>query len=124
MVVLSNHRLGPRVELLVSDTVASAMFREVASAARPYAASRWEVELVRWLEQQAARADSFGLDVGDIAWTRDHFESQRQFVLDALWRAAVTGPHRMMLERWRELIEAHPAASVQVGRRWNWHPTA
>jgi hypothetical protein len=122
MVVLSNHRLGGTFELLVADAVASAMFRAVADAARSNARSRWELELVRWLDQQAGRSASFELDVGEIAWTRDHFAAQRQFVIDAIGRAGTE--HRAMLERWAALIEAHPASSVQVGRRWIWRATA
>lgn len=124
MVVLSNHRLGPRCELLVAHTVATAMFRAVADAARSSAESRWEIELVRWLDQQGTRPASFELDVGDIAWTRDHFPAQRAFVIESIARAAASTEHAAMLGRWRELIEAHPAASVQVGRRWTWRATA
>ena len=41
MVVFSNQRLGPRAELLVSDSVAAEMLRATAEAARPYAEARW-----------------------------------------------------------------------------------
>jgi hypothetical protein len=123
MVVLSNHRLGPSSELLVSDDVARMMLKATAAAARPLAEARWELELVLWLE---ARADlgAHVLDVGDIAWTPDHFEPQRRFLVDAISRAKSTLPHALAFDRWRLLIEAHPADSVQVGRRWQWQPTA
>lgn len=123
MVVFSNHRLGPSAELLVSDNVAAAVLRATAAAARPFAEARWELELVLWLE---ARADGRAqiLDVADIAWTPDHFELQRRFLIDAIARAAATGDHAVAFDRWRRLIEAHPAESVQVGRRWQWQPTA
>jgi hypothetical protein len=145
MLVLSNLRLGPGAELLVSDDVARTILRSVAGAAAPFAQARWEHELVRWLEM---RADAIGerstgpdgmstlrreahasspvgvLDVGQIAWTPDHFETQRRFLLDAIGRAAGRGEHTLVLDRWRGQIEAHPADSVQVGRRWQWQPTA
>jgi hypothetical protein len=122
MIVFSNHRLGPAAELLVSLEVAECMLRETADAARPSAAARWEVELVRWLDAHANRPD--GLDVGDIAWTPEHFEHQRQFLLEAIERAAAGSEHARALARWAGMIEAHPRDSVQVGRRWTWQPTA
>lgn len=155
MVVFSNRRLGPSAELLVSDDVARAMLGDTATAARPFAEARWEVELVLWLDRHsaslrdAARSSEAGpcgrramhiesapaatrqssrggyvLDVSDIAWTPDHFEAQRMFFTSAIMRAAAGTEHALAFDRWRRLIEAHPADSVQVGRRWLWQPTA
>lgn len=123
MVVFSNHRLGPSSELLVSDDVASTMLRATAEAARPFADARWEQELVRWLESRAGTR-GHDLDVAEIAWTPEHFERQRRFLIEAIGRALATTSHGPALERWRRMIEAHPADSVQVGRRWQWQPTA
>ena len=120
MVVLSNHRLGPTAELFVSREVAARALGEVAAAAGPAAEARWEHELVKWLERCAASGASF--DVSDIAWTPEHFEHQRHFLIDAVQRAAASSPHAHVLLRWRGLIEAHPRESVQVGRRWRWPP--
>jgi hypothetical protein len=119
MVVFSNHRLGPGAELFVSDDVAQTMLRETAAAARPFAEARWEVELVLWLDSRAD-AGAQMLDVGDIAWTPDHFATQRTFVIEAIQRAARCGEHALAFDRWRRMVEAHPADSVQVGRRWQW----
>jgi hypothetical protein len=58
--------------------------------------------------------------VGEIAWTPDHFDTQRQFLLEAIGRAAASSEHGSAFDRWRRLIEAHPRESVQVGRRWRW----
>lgn len=124
MVVFSNQRLGPGAELLVSDQVATELLRATAAAAAPFAEARWELELVRWLERRACRTPLTDLDVGEIAWTPDHFELQRRFLIEAIARAAECGDHPGAFDRWRRLIEAHPADSVQVGRRWNWQPTA
>jgi len=118
MVVLSNHRLGPTAELLVSREVAAQLLREVAAAAEPAAQARWEHELVTWLERCAASGTSF--DVSDIAWTPEHFERQRGFLVDAVQRAAAGSHHVRVLLRWRAMIEAHPRESVQVRRRWQW----
>lgn len=146
MVVFSNRRLGPSAELLVSDEVARTMLDRTAHAARPFAEARWELELVLWLDRRAMQIEStspafsgsaFGLaatrqssrgghviDVGDIAWTPDHFAGQREFLVSAIVRAAAATEHALAFDRWRRLIEAHPAESVQVGRRWCWQPTA
>jgi hypothetical protein len=120
MVVLSNHRLGPTAELLVSREVAAQALGEVAAAAGPAARARWEHELVAWLERCAASGASF--DVSDIAWTPEHFEHQRHFLVDAVQRAAASSLHARVLLRWRGFIDAHPRESVQVGRRWRWPP--
>jgi hypothetical protein len=119
MVVLSNRRLGPSSELLVSPEVAAELLRDVAAVAGPLAQARWEHELVTWLERCAA-AGRTSLDVSDIAWTPEHFERQRGFVLDAVRAAAAVSRHARALARWADMIEAHPRESVQVGRRWQW----
>jgi hypothetical protein len=123
MVVLSNHRLGPSAELMLADHVARAILRELAAAARDVAEARWEVELVRWLEWRA-ELPSHTLDVSEFAWTPEHFERQRQFLVDALARARQSSQHAPVLERWMHLIAAHPRESVVFGRRWQWEVTA
>jgi len=120
MIVFSNHRLGPASELLVSVEVAQGMLRETAVAASEAAADRWERELVRWLEDRAAVVGArTALDVGEVAWSPEHFERQRRFLIDAIETAAQRSPHARALGRWMAMIEAHPRNSVQVGRRWS-----
>jgi hypothetical protein len=121
MVVLSNRSVGAQAELLVSEDVATEMLLEIAAAARPLAAARWEQELVRWLEDHADPARS--VDAGEIAWTPDHFETQRRFVIEAIAHAADRSRHAAALDRWRRMIEAHPREAVQFGRRWQWRDT-
>lgn len=120
--MFSSRRLGPDSELVVSREVAGELLREVAAAAGPRARARWEHELVHWLERCAA-ARGTGIDVADIAWTPEHFEHQRRFVVEAIRCAEVGSRHGRALAIWRGMIEAHPRESVQVGRRWLW-PTA
>ena len=128
MLVLSNARLGPSVEIVVSNDVAAAMLQAVADAIRTRAEARWELELLRWLDERALAAGrttgTGSLDVSEIAWTRDHFDAQRWFVVDAVARAMIHSEHAAALERWRRMIEAHPRDCVQFGRRWSWHVTA
>ena len=119
MVVFSNHRLGPSAELLVSREGAADLLREVASAATPSAQARWEHELVTWLERCAAAGDTT-FDVSDIAWSPEHFERQRGFLIEAIRRAMPASRHGRALALWCGMIEAHPRESVQVGRRWQW----
>jgi len=116
MVVFSNHFLGPSAELLVSPEVASAMLRATARAARPFAEDRWERELVSWLEDCAATPNP--LDVADIAWSPDHFDMQRRFIIEAIGRAAEGSEHETALRRWAKLIETHPKHSVRFASRW------
>jgi len=119
MVVFSNHRLGPSAELFVSEEVARIVLSETVAAARPFAKARWELELVLWLDSRAGVGPQV-LDVGDIAWTPEHFATQRVFLIQAIQRASLCGEHGLVFDRWRRMIEAHPAESVQVGRRWQW----
>jgi hypothetical protein len=119
MVVFSNRQLGPSAELFVSDDVALTMLRETAAAARPFAEARWEVELTLWLDSRADLGSQV-LDVSDIAWTRDHFHDQQTFLIEAIQRGARCGEHALAFDRWRRMVEAHPADCVQVGRRWVW----
>ncbi len=121
MIVFSNHRLGPAAELLVSREVAEDMLRQTATAAAASAGNHWERELVRWLHDRAA---SSALDVGEVAWSPEHFERQRRFLIAAIENAARTSAHARALHRWAAMIEAHPRDSVQVGRRWSWLATA
>lgn len=126
MVVFSNQRLGPAAELLVSPGVASAMLRATAEAARPIAESRWEHELVAWLEERARSVLDI-LDVGEIAWSPENFERQRGFLTDAIERASLGSPHARALALWGRMIGAHHRQHVVVGRRWQWpasSPTA
>lgn len=118
MVVLSNHRLGPLAEVLVSREAAGELLRQVAGAAATGAQARWEHELVSWLERCASCATA--LDVSDIAWTPEHFERQRSFLVGAIRLAARSSGHAAVMARWCALIEAHPRESVSFGRRWQW----
>jgi hypothetical protein len=128
VVVFSNQRLGPSAELVVSNEVAAAMLQATADAIRTRVEARWEHELLRWLDERARAVGRLTttetLDVGEIAWTRDHFDTQRWFLAEAVARAAIRSEHAPALERWRQMIEAHPRDSVQFGRRWNWQPSA
>jgi hypothetical protein len=125
MIVFSNHRLGPAAELLVSPEVAESLLYSTAAAAEHLAQGRWERELVRWLRRQAMTLAGVvqEIDVGDIAWSPEHFDSQRRFLLDAIDRASTGSQHARAYARWARLIEAHPRDSVQVGRRWMLQPS-
>ena len=118
MVVFSNQRIGPAMELMVSPEVASAILQATADAARPVAQGRWEHELVRWLDEHALHAA--GLDVCEIAWTPEHFEGQRSFLVEAIRKAAIASNHARALGLWAQLVDVHPRESVVVGRRWLW----
>jgi hypothetical protein len=112
MVVFGNRRLGPGFELLLSPEVARAILAATVEAARVKATARWE---------------RVNLDVDDLAWTPDHFEGQRRFLLDAIEVAAELSIHAPALRRWGRMVASHPRDSVQVGRRWQWvreHVTA
>lgn len=130
MLVFSNDRLGAHAELVVSNDIAAVMLQQVADAIRTRAEARWELELLRWLDDRALAAGRTTgtlattiIDVSEIAWTRDHFDAQRWFLIDAVARAQMHSEHAGALDRWRRMIEAHPRESVQVGRRWHWSLT-
>jgi hypothetical protein len=116
VIELTNRRLGPTQQLALAKEVVATMLREIATAARPAASARWEHELVRWLDDRACEPVS--LDVGDLAWTPEHFETQRKFLVDAIQRALDTSSCEPVLRRWQVMIAAHPRESVKAGRRW------
>jgi hypothetical protein len=129
MLVLSNQRIGPTAELMVSRDVGASLVRHVAEVARVAASSHWERELVRWLDERArwitsSTARPIVLDVGDIAFTPQHFDRQRRFLLDAIDGARTEARYARALTDWADLIKAHPRDSVQLSRRWIWHPNS
>lgn len=119
MVVFSNRCLGPAAELLLSPAVAGGMLATTAEAARPLAQGRWELELVRWLEDRSRHGDH-DLDISEIAWTPEHFAHQQAFVVEAIARAALGSPHSRALSLWSRMVSDHPRDAVSVGRRWRW----
>ena len=123
MFVLSNQSLGPAAELWMTHDTAVDILRSVAEVARPLARAVWERELVRWLEEQAVLSIT-SIDVGEIAFTPQHFEAQRRFLIASIMHASMVSEHSRILAAWAALIEAHPSDSVQFGRRWIWHTTA
>jgi hypothetical protein len=128
MLVFSNHRLGPAAELMVPRDVGASLVRSVAEAARTTASSHWERELVRWLDERAhwivaSTSRSIAIDVTDIAFTPQHFDRQRGFLLEAIETACADIRYARALADWADLIKAHPSDSVQLSRRWIWRPT-
>ena len=123
MVVISNRRLGPQAELVVSEAIAAALLRRLAAGAAPVARSRWELELVRWLELRAVSLAPV-IDVDDIAWTPEHFEAQRGFAL----AAAATPPSRRPARGGARALAAHDRGTSRglgpAQRRWQWGAAA
>lgn len=119
MFVFSNRRLGPAAELFVSPDVGAQILTATAAAARPLAQSRWEHELVVWLEDRSRRPAG-NLDVGDLAWSPENFERQRGFLVEAIERAALGSTHARALGLWAQQVAGHPRESIVVGRRWQW----
>ncbi len=119
MIVFSNRRLGPASELLVSAEIGTSILQAASAAARPLAQSRWEHELVVWLDDRSRRLGG-DLDVGDIAWSPENFERQRSFLRDAIERAALGSPNARALTLWARQIADHPRESIVVGKRWQW----
>lgn len=94
---------------------------------RARAVSRWELELVAWLDDRrwavvnGVRAE---LDLIEVAWTPDHFADQQQFLLGLCDAAAARpiddpGVHGA-LTRVRGVVAAHRRSQVAYGRRWRW----
>jgi len=116
MIVFGNRRLGPGAELLLSDDVAKAILEAAAEAVRARASARWERELFDWLCDRAAGDPN--IDVDDLAWSPEHFDTQRRFLVEAIEVAAQASIHANALRRWARMVASHPRASV--GRRWRW----
>ncbi len=99
--------------------VGTAILASTAASARPLAQSRWEHELVVWLEDRSRRPGG-NLDVGDLAWSPENFERQRSFLVEAIERAALGSVHARALGLWAQQVAGHPRESIVVGRRWQW----
>lgn len=128
MITFSNLRADEALTFTLPERAAAALLGALTEASREIALSRWEQELVAWLADRrwaVASGHRAGVDLGEVAWTPEHFGEQRRFVLamceralvrlradDDLGRAAITGV--------RELAAAHGREHVPVGRRWRW----
>jgi hypothetical protein len=120
--VFSNARIGH--ELAVPRLVAARAIAAAAAAAAAAAGDRWQRELAAWLaaHARAVMGGHAGFDVGDLAWTPDHFLEQQRFVVEAIADAAAreAGDVRFALDRMAALVAGHDRAWVVVGRRWDW----
>ena len=126
MITFSNLRAAESLTFTTSERGAIAVLGALVVAARAAAADRWEHELAAWLADRrwaiagGARA---GLDLGEVAWTPEHFAAQQRFVIaicdQASGRAADPGL-AADLARLRELAAHHAREHVVVGRRWRW----
>jgi hypothetical protein len=117
--LLSNLRMG--YEIAIPRPVATRALVLAVDAARSLADDRWQRELVAWLGDRT-RSLGHGLDVGDLAWTPEHFVEQQRFVVAALTAAAAQADDdaRIALHRFAALVAGHDRSWVVVGRRWSW----
>ena len=127
MITFSNVRVDDTASFTASERDACALLEALAVAARERARDRWQLELVAWLVDRRgaiATAARAGVDIGEIAWTPEHFEDQQRFVVAAadlaLDLALLDGPVADALARLRDLAAAHRRELVSVGRRWQW----
>jgi hypothetical protein len=120
--VFSNDKMGH--EVAVPRPVASLAVASVALAATTTARDRWQRELAAWLAEQARAlaGGASGFDVGDLAWTPDHFAEQQRFMTEAIAYAAAgeSGDLRIALDQLAALVAGHERSWVLVGRRWTW----
>ena len=126
MITFSNLRAADSLTFTTSERGALAVLGALVETAREAAADRWEHELAAWLADRrwaiagGARA---GLDLGEVAWTPDHFAAQQRFVVAICEQASAraTAPELAAdLARLRELAAHHAREHVVVGRRWRW----
>lgn len=126
MITFSNLRAAESLTFTTSERGAILVLGALVETAREAAAGRWEHELAAWLADRrwaiagGARA---GLDLGEVAWTPDHFADQQRFVVAICDRASDRAAEPSLasdLARLRELAAHHGREHVVVGRRWRW----
>ena len=94
--------------------------------AREIAADRWEHELAAWLADRRwaiAGGVRAGFDLGEVAWTPEHFSDQQRFMVSVCDQASQRADEPELaadLARLRELAAHHGREHVVVGRRWRW----
>lgn len=126
MITFSNLRAAESLTFTTSERTALALLAALTEAAREAAAGRWEHELGAWLgDRRRAIAGGVraGIDLGEVAWTPEHFPDQQRFVVaicrQASDRAGDAGV-AADLARLAELALHHGREHVVVGRRWRW----
>ncbi len=120
MVTFSDDRVGD--SFVVPPRVAVALLDALVRAGASLAAARWEHDLIAWLGDRrrglaiGARA---GLDLGEVAWTPEHFAEQQRFVIalceavDPLSAEVATAAATL-----RELASRRNREHVLVARRF------
>ena len=97
------------------------------------AAPHAQVDLTGLWRPLARNEDGSGMD-GDYAglplnaagrwraqsWSPENFERQRNFLVEAIERAALGSMHARALSVWAQQVLGHPRESIVVGRRWQW----
>jgi hypothetical protein len=125
VIIFSNLRAAEASSYAVPLRTAVAALDALVDAGRDVAAARWERELIAWLGDRRAaitRGTRAALDLGEVAWTPDHFGDQQRFFLTLCERGGAGAPPEVAvaLGRLRELAGHHSRDHVAVGRRWRW----
>lgn len=126
MITFSNLRAADSLTFTTSERGAVAVLGALVELARETAADRWEHELTAWLADRRwaiAGGVRAGLDLGEVAWTPEHFADQQRFVIAICEHASARAAEPGLaadLARLRELAAHHGREHVVVGRRWRW----
>jgi hypothetical protein len=126
VITFSNLRAAESLTFTTSERGAVVMLGALIDTARGAAADRWEQELAAWLDDRRwaiAGGVRAGLDLGELAFTPEHFPAQQRFVVAICEQASARAADPTLaadLLRLRELAAHHAREHVSVGRRWRW----
>jgi hypothetical protein len=126
VITFSNLRAAESLTFTTTERGAIVVLGALVEMARETAADRWEHELAAWLADRRwaiAGGVRAGLDLGEVAWTPEHFSDQQRFVVgvcDQASRRTAEPELAADLVRLRELAAHHGREHVVVGRRWRW----
>lgn len=127
MITFGNWRAGLPHALVLGERDSIQLLSVVIEVARALAGSRWERELVAWLNDRRWAISAqlcTGVDLGDVAVTPAHFAEQRDFLVTTCRGAMVrldlpaTARLARAVDRLTDLALALPPAPV--ARRWHW----
>jgi hypothetical protein len=117
VVIFSDQRAGDD-GFVVDGDAAVVLLDAMVQAGAALAAARWEHDLIAWLAERRrgiASGAAAGIDLGEVAWTPEHFTDQQRFVI-ALCEQVAARCHEAI--RLRGLVARRGREHVGPARRF------
>jgi hypothetical protein len=128
---ITNVKSGAEIGLRMSNGGTFVLVSVLLLAGSDLAESRWEKDFVAWIaekDQSFLGLGVVGFDLDEIAWSRENFAAEKQFVLAVIDKALER--HRWSqlnydppfvadhLKELRALVEQYQPDFVEAGKTW------